>query len=68
MNDLFFIFIQVVIINSRKKFEHALEKKKHADKRIDAGREFVEAYVVFLHYVEGIYNAAKSEEGGHHIK
>jgi hypothetical protein len=50
----------------RKKFEHAMEKKKDADKNIDAGREFVEAYVVFLHYVEGIYNAAKPEGDGHH--
>jgi hypothetical protein len=50
----------------RKKFEHAMEKKKDADKNIDAGREFVEAYVVFLHYVEGIYNAAKLEGDGHH--
>jgi hypothetical protein len=50
----------------RKKFEHAMEKKKDADKNIDAGREFVEAYVVFLHYVEGIYNAAKLEPGHHH--
>jgi len=50
----------------RKRFEHALEKKKDVNKSIDAGREYVEAYVVFLHYVEGIYNAAKSEGGGHH--
>jgi len=50
----------------RKRFEHALEKKKDVNKSIDAGREYVEAYVVFLHYVEGVYNAAKSEGNGHH--
>ncbi len=50
----------------RKRFEHAMEKKKDADKSIDAGREFIEAYVIFIHYVEGIYNAAKLEGGGHH--
>jgi hypothetical protein len=38
----------------RKRFNHALETKKHADESIAAGREYVEAYVTFVHYVEGI--------------
>lgn len=38
----------------RKRFNHALETKKHADESIAAGREYVEAYVNFVHYVEGI--------------
>jgi hypothetical protein len=50
----------------RNHFEHAMETKKNADKSIDEGREFVEAYVVYLHYVEGIYNAAKIKGGEHH--
>jgi len=41
-----------------ERFTHAAEKKKDADKSIAAGREFVEAYVVFVHYVEGVYLAA----------
>ena len=52
----------------RKRFEYVMEKKKESDKSIDAGREFVEAYVVFLHYVEGIYNAAKLVGGEHHYE
>jgi hypothetical protein len=36
----------------RKRFTHAMEKKKHADESVEAGRDFVEAYVEFLHYVE----------------
>jgi len=38
----------------RERFNHALETKKHAAESIDAGREYVEAYVTFVHYVEGI--------------
>jgi hypothetical protein len=38
----------------RERFAHAMEKKKHADESVDAGREFVEAYVQYVHFVEGI--------------
>jgi hypothetical protein len=38
----------------RERFNHALETKKHATESIDAGREYVEAYVTFVHYVEGL--------------
>lgn len=49
----------------RERFTHAKETMKNADKNIEAGREFVEAYVVFTHYVEGIYEAAKKASHGH---
>ena len=49
----------------RERFAHTKETKKNADKSIEAGREFVEAYVVFTHYVEGIYEAAKKAAHGH---
>ena len=32
------------------------EKKKHANDNVEAGREFVEAYVEYVHFVEGIHN------------
>jgi hypothetical protein len=50
----------------RERFTHVKEAKKNADKSIEAGREFVEAYVVFTHYVEGIYEAAKKAVHAHH--
>jgi hypothetical protein len=50
---------EAVASGIRKRFTHTLEKKKHADESIDAGREFVEAYVDFTHYVERLYNDAK---------
>jgi UDP-2,3-diacylglucosamine pyrophosphatase LpxH len=35
-----------------KRFQRAVETKKDANKSIEAGREYVEAYVEFVHYVE----------------
>jgi hypothetical protein len=39
----------------RDRFAYARETKKHADESVEAGREFVEAYVEFTHYVERLY-------------
>lgn len=38
----------------RERFNHALESKQQAQESAQAGREFVEAYVTYVHYVEGI--------------
>lgn len=39
----------------RERFNRVKETKKHADENVEKGREFVEAYVIFAHYVERIY-------------
>jgi hypothetical protein len=49
----------------REHFEKASAAKKHADDSVAAGREYVEAYVIFTHYVEGIHNAAAGSEPHH---
>ncbi len=60
----------------RERFAHAYENRKHADDSVAAGREFVETYVVFTHYVEGLHGLIKggaahhgesvaASEGGH---
>jgi hypothetical protein len=33
---------------------------------VEAGREFVEAYVIYVHYVEGLHGAILSAGGHHH--
>jgi len=48
-----------------KRFHHALEAKKHADESVTAGREFVEAYVEFVHYVERLHNDAATSAAHH---
>ncbi len=48
----------------RERFARANEAKEHANHNTEAGREFVEAYVVFVHYVEGLHNTVAGH-GGH---
>ena len=49
----------------RQRFAEAREKKKHADESVEAGREFVAAYVEYIHYVEGLHQTAQGA-GRHH--
>ena len=49
----------------RERFQHAIETQEHTDDSVAAGREFVEAYVIFTHYVEGLHAIIKGS-GGHH--
>jgi len=49
----------------REKFKEVLAKKKFKPNDVEAGREYVEAYVSFLEFIERIYEAAKSPAGGH---
>ncbi len=49
----------------REKLKKVVEAKKNKDKSVVAGREFVEAYVVYTHYVEAIHNAIMSARAHH---
>ena len=47
----------------RHRFAETVEKKRHADENVAAGREFVEAYVEFTHYVERLHADATGTVG-----
>ncbi len=49
----------------RKRFQHASETQKHANDSVAVGRDFVESYVVFTHYVEGIHGLIKGGAAHH---
>ena len=49
----------------RERFSKTIERKKHAEETVAAGREYVEAYVEFTHYVERIFNHATSKAEEH---
>jgi len=51
-----------------KRFAEVLEKKKHADESILAGRAYVAAYVEYAHYVEAIHTlTSRGAEEDHHL-
>lgn len=39
----------------RARFARVLAAKPHQNESVEAGREYVEAYVTFVHYVEGLH-------------
>jgi hypothetical protein len=49
----------------RKRFATALQKRQHAAHSVEAGREYVAAYVEYVHYVEGLQKAAHGAAGHH---
>lgn len=52
----------------RQQFQQALAKKRFDKQDIAAGREYVEAYVRFIHYVERLYDAAEQPALGHYAE
>ena len=53
----------------KKRYEHAAATYKHKDESIAQGREFVEAYVAYTHYVERLHQDATGKDAhGEHDK
>ncbi len=50
-------------INER--FAHALETREHAGHSVEAGREYVAAYIEFIHYVERLHQALTTPAAHH---
>lgn len=48
-----------------ERFKEAIAKKNDDKADVVAAREYIEAYVKFIHYVEGIYQASQGTVGGH---
>ena len=49
----------------RKHFKRAQTRRKFDARDIPAGRDYVNAYVEYVHYVERVYEAASSSANGH---
>jgi hypothetical protein len=49
----------------RQRFQRVAEAVKSKDKSVEAGREYVEAYVVFIHYVEALVTAVHGSAHAH---
>jgi len=48
-----------------ERFEHAATAQKFSTADVGAGREYVRAYVTFIHYAERAYEAASQPVAGH---
>jgi hypothetical protein len=48
----------------RERFARAAEARRHMGESVGRGRDYVGAYVSFVHYVEQLHTAAGSEAGG----
>ncbi len=49
----------------RGRFARAAERKKHASDSVEAGREYVESYVEFIHYAERLGEDAEGSQVPH---
>jgi len=65
VDGLVHLVVHAVEEGIKERFRHAKETANHADDSVEAGREFVEAYVVFTHYVERLHMDATAH-GPHH--
>lgn len=48
------------------RYKKAMTTKTFKAQDVGAGREHIEAYVTFIHYVEGMYEAAMNPASGHY--
>jgi hypothetical protein len=48
------------------RFKEVIAKKKFKSDDVETGRQYIKAYVEFVHYIERIYEAAKNASEGHY--
>jgi hypothetical protein len=61
VDSLVKMITDLVAAGIRERFKRALTSQEHAGHNVEAGREFVEAYVDFVHYAERLYIDAKGQ-------
>jgi hypothetical protein len=54
---------QEVTEGIRTRFAAVMARKEHAGHSVEAGREFVAAYVAYIHYVESFLSGAHPQDG-----
>jgi len=59
------LITEAVAAGLRQRFAEAAEKSENADASVEAGRQYVEAYVEFVHYAERLYEDARSAAAAH---
>jgi hypothetical protein len=69
VNDLVTAVTERVAAGIRERFAALQGRRKHADDSVAAGRDYVTAYVAFIHYVEQLHRGISGavEEGTHRM-
>jgi hypothetical protein len=65
LESLYKLLTSAIHDGLHEKFEKVMKKKNFNKENVDAGREYAEAYVIFIHYVENLHDAAKKGAHGH---
>ena len=65
-DDVATLLTEAVRQGLRTRFHDLMAKKSFRTDDVAAGREFIESYVTFIHYVEGLYEAATQPVTGHY--
>jgi hypothetical protein len=65
IEDLVKVITAQVAGGIRERYSRVAERKKTSEKNVEAGREYVEAYVEFIHYVERLQEDS-TRPAGHH--
>ncbi len=55
------------LVNSgiHQRFDRLMQTKKHMDENVASGRQYIEAYVEFVHYIERLHNDASGAAAQH---
>lgn len=56
---------RLVTSGIHQRFDRVRQAKKHMDENVASGRQYVEAYVEFVHYVEALHKVALGHLSGH---
>lgn len=64
-DDLLKLMTREIVHGIRENYERTAALKKLAGESVEAGRKFAQAYVTYVHYVEKLYNDAKTKSGHH---
>ena len=59
------LVLDAVRAGLKQRFDEAMERKRHAGESVEAGRAYVHAYVEFMHYALGVFQAAQGAAAAH---
>jgi len=65
VEELLKYLTEAVHYGIQEQFTNAMAKRNFKNDDVEGGREYVKAYVEFIHYVERLYQSAKQPAHGH---